>query len=67
MNRDELKALELSDEQINGVMKLYGKSVVERKNRASILLFAQKNLFFSKKITFHIVKSLLFFAFYIKI
>lgn len=35
MNRDELKALELSDEQINGVMKLYGKSVVELQNGLS--------------------------------
>lgn len=32
MKRDELKALELTDEQVNGVMKLFGQSVVELQN-----------------------------------
>lgn len=32
MKRDELKALELTDEQVNAVMKLYGQSVVELQN-----------------------------------
>ena len=32
MKRDELKALELTDEQVNGVMKLYGKSITELQN-----------------------------------
>lgn len=32
MNREALKALELSDEQVNGVMKLYGKAIVELQN-----------------------------------
>ena len=32
MKRDELKALELTDEQVNAVMKLYGKSITELQN-----------------------------------
>lgn len=32
MNREVLKALGLSDEQVNGVMKEYGKSIVELQN-----------------------------------
>ena len=32
MKREELKALELSDEQVNSVMKLYGKSITELQN-----------------------------------
>ena len=32
MNREVLKALGLSDEQMNGVMKEYGKSIVELQN-----------------------------------
>lgn len=32
MKRDELKALELTDEQVNAVMKMYGQSIVELQN-----------------------------------
>ena len=32
MKREELKALDLTDEQVNSVMKLYGKAIVELQN-----------------------------------
>ena len=32
MKRDELKALELTDDQVNAVMKLYGASITELQN-----------------------------------
>lgn len=35
MNREALKALGLSDEQVNGVMKEYGRSIVELQNGLS--------------------------------
>ena len=35
MKREELKALELTDEQVNSVMKLFGKSVTELQNGLS--------------------------------
>ncbi len=35
MKREDLKALELTDEQVNSVMKLYGKSIVELQNGLS--------------------------------
>ena len=35
MNREELIALALTDEQVNGVMKLHGKAIVELQNGLS--------------------------------
>ena len=35
MKRDDLKALELTDEQVNSVMKMYGKAVAELQNGLS--------------------------------
>ena len=35
MNREELKALELTDEQVNAVMKMYGSSITELQNGLS--------------------------------
>lgn len=35
MKREELKALELTDEQVNAVMKMYGKSITELQNGLS--------------------------------
>ena len=35
MKREELKALDLTDEQVNAVMKLYGNSIVELQNGMS--------------------------------
>lgn len=35
MNREELIALSLTDEQVNGVMKLHGKAIVELQNGLS--------------------------------
>ena len=32
MKREELKALELTDEQVSAVMKLYGASITELQN-----------------------------------
>ena len=35
MKREELKALELTDEQVNAIMKMYGKSIPELQNGLS--------------------------------
>lgn len=35
MKRDDLKALELTDEQVNSVMKMYGKAITELQNGLS--------------------------------